>query len=263
MLTLRLWRTFIRASKRQTLRRVIAPDTLRLQFGRTYRVASFIGFFVWVLFPFILPPLIINFLCSRLTFKIAHAVSKQRELNQYDLLSVTPLGSFPFIIETCRAYLSFTHQEINHYLRSGLTTVLVTVALACVMPLMLSIAITNTGQELLSVFLAFLTVTSILFFWEYVQLATLAILLGILVGSSTNRVFAQSWAIGLLTGVQISLYGMWLSIVSLSAHTPMEIFLTFMIFSPLIFILREVVIYVVWRVLRYRFKDDIPMIFST
>jgi hypothetical protein len=263
MLTVRLWRTLIRTSKRQTLRRVIAPDALQLRISRGYRVASFIGFFVWILFPFILPALLINLLCLRLTVKIAHAISRRRELGQQDLLAITPVGTFSFILETCRAYIYFTHQEISRFLRSGVTAILITGGFACTVPVTISIVLTNTSQELLVVFMIFLSATLILSFWEYIQLATLAVLLGILAGSSKDRVSAQSWAIGLLTGVQFSLYGGWLWIVSATVRTPIEIFLTLMFFSPLLFIIREGVIFVLWRVLRHRFKDDLQTAFAT
>jgi hypothetical protein len=263
MLTVQIWRTLIRSSKRQTLRRVIAPDALELRFGSGYRVASFIGFFVWILFPFILPPLLINFLCLRLTIKIAHAISRRYELGQQDLLTITPLGSFPFIMETCRAYIHFTHQEISRFMRSGVTAIVIAGGFAFTIPFTINLVLTNTSRDLWVVFLAFLSVTMILSFWEYIQLATLAVLIGILAGSSKNRMSAQSWAIGLLAGIQFSLYGGWFFIVSSSVQTPLNILLTVILFSPLIFIIREGVIFVLWRVLRRRFKDDIQMVFST
>jgi hypothetical protein len=261
MLTVKLWRILIRPSKQGVIRRVIAPDVRQFRFRNGVRVASFIGFFVWIFLPFIFPVLLINFLCIQLTLKIAHAVARQHELGQHDLLAITPVGIFPFVIEICRAYLHFTHQEINRLLRSNLAPVLLTLGIICTGPVTMGIIFTSRSQGFLLTLLAFLTATLLVSFWEYIQVATLAVLLGILAGS-TNRSMASSWAIGLLCTIQVSVYAGWFWLVSSNVREPVTIFLVMLLFAPFVFILREVVIYIVWRMLRRRFQDDLQTGFA-
>jgi hypothetical protein len=261
MLSWKLWHSLFDIPLRWRLRKVLVPESLFEHFGIVE--SANIGTIIWMglcgILPFIIIPATVTSLAMRLAWTTASVLARQYEFGRFDTLAATSLGGLEMMLEVGRICCKPVCQSALTFFIFAVSTISGIIILLSLMSKSLNLLLTG-GVVIL--------VVSLIVYIDYRQTFIASFLMGILAGTTRERTIAR---LGVVVGcgvMQLAIYSTGFIIffaaltylpVNRSSDTQaLWLFIMVIITAVVPYLLREAIIFILWRTIKIRLNDDMP-----